>query len=83
MSQTSFKKIAEDKIQPKDFAFDKDNMLLAEKILKISSDDKLRKKIAKRGKFKYMKYFNSDLVSEYIIDKILNIRSNKKYLWEK
>ena len=56
---------------------------LSEKILKISSDDKLRKKIAKRGKFKYMKYFNSDLVSEYIIDKILNIRSNKKYLWEK
>ena len=35
MSQTSFKKIAEDKIQPKDFAFDKDNMLLAKKILKI------------------------------------------------
>ena len=56
---------------------------LSEKILKISSDDKLRKKIAKRGKLKYMKYFNSDVVSEYIIDKILNIRSNKKYLWEK
>ena len=56
---------------------------LSEKILKISSDDKLRKKIAKRGKLKYMKYFNSDLVSEYIIDKILNIRSNKNYLWEK
>ena len=35
MSQTSFKKIAEDKIQPKDFAFDRDNMLLAKKILKI------------------------------------------------
>ena len=35
MSQTTFKKIAEDKIQPKDFSFDKDNMLLAKKILKI------------------------------------------------
>ena len=35
MSQTSFKKIAEEKIQPKDFSFDKDNMLLAKKILKI------------------------------------------------
>ena len=35
MSQTSFKKIAEDKIQPKDFSFDRDNMLLAKKILKI------------------------------------------------
>ena len=35
MIQTSFKKIAEDKIQPKDFSFDRDNMLLAKKILKI------------------------------------------------
>ena len=29
-----------------------------------------------------MKYFNSDLVSEYIIDKTLDIKSKKKYLWE-
>ena len=35
MSQTSFKKIAEDKIQPKEFAFDSENMLLVKKILKI------------------------------------------------
>ena len=56
---------------------------LAEKIIKISSDEKLRKKIAKNGKKKYMKYFNSDLVSEYIIDKTLDIESKKDYLWEK
>ena len=56
---------------------------LSEKITKISSDEKLRKKIAKNGKLKYMKYFNSDLVSEYIIDKTLGIKSNKIYLWEK
>ncbi len=55
---------------------------LSEKIIKISSDEKLRKKIARNGKNKYMKYFNSDLVSEYIIDKTLEIKSNKKYLWE-
>ena len=55
---------------------------LSEKIIRISSDEKLRKKIARNGKKKYMKYFNSDLVSEYIIDKTLEIRSNKKYLWE-
>ena len=30
-----------------------------------------------------MKYFNSDLVSEYIIDKTLGVKTNKKYLWEK
>ena len=35
MSQTSFKKIAEEKTQPKDFSFDRENMLLAKKILKI------------------------------------------------
>ena len=35
MSQVSFKKIAEDKIQPEEFSFEKDNMLLAKKILKI------------------------------------------------
>ena len=51
---------------------------LSEKIIKISSDEKLRKKIARNGKLKYMKYFNSDLVSEYIIDKTLDIKSNKK-----
>ena len=56
---------------------------LSEKIIKISSDEKLRKKIAKNGKIKYMKHFNSDLVSEYIIDKTLGIKSNKKYLWER
>ena len=36
---------------------------LSEKIIKISSDENLRRKIAKNGKEKYMKYFNSDLVS--------------------
>ena len=56
---------------------------LSEKIIKISSDDKLRKKIARNGKKKYMRYFNSDLVSEYIINKSLGIKTNKKYLWEK
>ncbi len=56
---------------------------LSEKIIKISSDDKLRKKIARNGKKKYMKYFNSDLVSEYIINKSLDIKTNKKYLWER
>ena len=56
---------------------------LSEKILKIATDEKLRKMIAKQGKYKYMKYFNSDLVSKFIIDKTLDIKSNNKYLWEK
>ena len=55
---------------------------LSEKILKVSADEKYRKKVARNGKIKYMKYFNSDLVSKYIIDKTLGLKSNKKYLWE-
>ena len=30
-----------------------------------------------------MKYFNSDLVSKYIIDKTLGITSKDRFLWEK
>ena len=56
---------------------------LSEKILKLSSDDKMRKKIGKKGKEKYMKYFNSDLVSKYIIDKTLGITSKDRFLWER
>ena len=35
MSQTTFKKIAEENVQPKEFCFDKQNMMLAKEILKI------------------------------------------------
>ena len=55
---------------------------LSEKVIKISSDDNLRRNIARKGKKKYMKYFNSDLVSEYIINNTLEIKTNKTYLWE-
>ena len=54
---------------------------LSEKILRISRDEKLRKKIAKNGKKKYMKYFNSSLVAEFIINKTLGIESKKKFFW--
>ncbi len=54
---------------------------LSEKILKISKDDKLRKKIGKNGKLKYLKHFNSNLVAQFIIDKTFNNVNKKKYLW--
>ena len=56
---------------------------LSEKIIKISKDEKLRKKIAMNGKKKYMKYFNSDLVSQFIINKTLDIKTKTKNYWEK
>ena len=56
---------------------------LSEKIIKISSDEKIRKSIGRKGKLKYMKYFNSDIVSKYIVNKTLDLKDNNKYLWEK
>ncbi len=54
---------------------------LAEKILKYSYDDNLRKKIAKKGRDKYFKYFNSTIIAEYIIEKTFNLKSSNKYIW--
>ena len=56
---------------------------LSEKILKISKDEKLRKKIGKKGKDKYLKFFNSKNVAEFIINKTLDIDNKRKYLWHK
>ena len=56
---------------------------LSEKIKKLSRDEKSRKRIAYNGKKKYMKYFNSNKVSQYIIEKTLGITSNNFYLWDK
>ena len=56
---------------------------LSEKIQKYARDDFLRKKIAKKGKLKYMKYFNSTVVADYIINNTFNKSYKKnKYLWE-
>ena len=54
---------------------------LSEKIETISNDEKLRKSIGKKGKVKYMKYFNSTVVADFIINKTFDIKSKKKYLW--
>jgi len=56
---------------------------LSEKIQKYCFDDKLRKKIAKNGKVKYMKYFNSTKVSKFILEKTFNINTKENYIWSK
>jgi len=53
---------------------------LSKKIEKYSNDDVLRMKIAKKGRDKYFKFFNSTIVAEFIINKTFNV--NKKYYWE-
>ncbi len=64
-----------------EMVFYKDENDLSEKILKISRDEKLRKKIARMGKNKYMKHFNSTKVADFIINKTLDINTKKKYFW--
>jgi len=55
---------------------------LSEKIQKYARDDYERKKIAKNGKDKYMKYFNSTIVADYIINNTFNLKYKKnKFMW--
>ncbi len=81
--------LIDEKTQYRDFFNDKEMVFyknindLSEKILKISNDEKARKTIGKNGKDKYMKYFNSTLVAEFIINKTLGINNKKKFLWNK
>ena len=67
--------------------FKKDEMIfykniedLSTKIHKFVKNDKDWRKIAKNGHKKYHKYFNSKIISKYIIDKTFGIKS--KYFWE-
>ena len=48
---------------------------------KLSIDDNLRRKIAKKGWFKYHKFFNSQIISDYMINKIFNRSRSNKTLW--
>ncbi len=58
----------------------KDISDLSEKIIKFNNDHNLRKKIARKGRVKYFKYFNSTKVAEFILNKSFGL--NNKYYWE-
>ena len=79
--------LIDEKTGYRDFFSDKEMVFysnvydLKEKILKISKDEKLRKLIGRNGKKKYSKYFNSNLVADFIINKTLGINTKKKFLW--
>ena len=60
--------------------FYKNEKDLKKKIDFMLKNDKLRISISKKGRYKYHKYFNSNLVAEFIINKTFNIK--KKYYWE-
>jgi len=68
--------------------FNKDELIfynsiseLSEKIIKYSLDDKERIKVAKKGKYKYFKYFNSSLIAKYLISSTFG-NEKIKYLWD-
>ena len=81
--------LIDEKTKYKDFFNDNEMIFyknisdLSEKIQMISKDEKLRKKIAFNGKRKYMKYFNSSKVAQFIIEQTLGIKSKNTYYWNK
>ena len=54
---------------------------LAEKINFLNKDDSKRKKIARAGRLKYFKYFNSTIIADYIIKKTLGFKT-KNFFWD-
>jgi len=56
---------------------------LSNKLNYYKNNDKLRKKIALNGQRKYFRIFNSEVVSGYILNKIFDIKKNKKFKWMK
>jgi glycosyltransferase involved in cell wall biosynthesis len=65
----------------KEMIFYDDIYDLSEKLSKYKKDKKLGKKIAQSGKKKYFKYFNSNIVADYIISKTLGIKNKYHYIW--
>ena len=54
---------------------------LTKKINFYLNNKTLRKKIAKKGKEKYLKHLNSSKVARFIIDKTLNFKNKERYIW--
>ena len=68
----------------KELVFYKNLSDLSYKLNKFKKDKKNRIKIAKNGKKFYFKHFNSTLIAEFIINKILDDNNNiKKFIWAK
>lgn len=55
---------------------------LSNKINFYKNNHKIRNQIAKNGQNKYLKHYNSTKVAEYMINKAMNFKSKKKFLWE-
>ena len=72
-----------DFLSSKEMIFYKDIDDLSYKLAKYKKDKKQRIKISKNGKIAYFKYFNSTIVSDYIVKRTMGFKTKNKYLWEK
>ena len=55
---------------------------LSNKISFYSKNPKIRNKIAKAGRDKYHKCFDSKIVAQYMIDKTMGYKSKQKFIWD-
>ena len=63
--------------------FYKDINDLSYKLNKYKKDKKIGKKIAERGRNKYLKYFNSEIISDFILSKTFDFKSKNRFIWNK
>ena len=54
---------------------------LSDKLNYFKNHDDLRRNYAEKGKEKYFKYFNSTIISDYIIAKSFDVKIKKKLIW--
>ena len=77
------------KTQLNDFLTDKEAIFytdiddLSEKLNFFKKSDKIRRKYAKNGKEKYFKFFDSEIISNYIISKSFDLEVKKPLIWMK
>ena len=61
--------------------FNDNEIDLAESIIYLKKNDKKRREIGRNGRIKYNKYFNNKLVTNYMVEKALNLKFSKNYQW--
>ena len=65
-----------------ELCFQNNVSVLRDQILELKDDETKINKIAKKGKEKYFKLFNNNIVSNYILHKTLNFEKKFHYAWE-
>jgi spore maturation protein CgeB len=54
---------------------------LAESINYLKINDKKRREIGRNGRIKYQKYFNNQLVTNFMVEKTFNLKFSQNYQW--